>query len=116
MAGPPKGAKAFNRIALPLARTRFLPIWAVLRHLGRKTGKVYAVPLAIIPTETTFTISLPWGRETDWVRNVRPAGHCTVRWKGTDYECTEPAFVDKEIALAAARGMTRRIPQISSCW
>jgi len=33
---------------------------------------------------------------------VRAAGHCTVRRKGTDYVCTEPAFVDKEIALAAA--------------
>lgn len=34
-----------------------------------------------------------------------------MRWKGTDYECTEPTFVDKEIALGAARGRTRRFLQ-----
>ena len=111
MAGPPRGVKAFNRIALPLAGTGFVPIWAVLRHRGRKTGKEYAVPLAVIPTETTFIISLPWGRQTDWVRNGRAAGRCTVRWKRTDYECTEPTFVDKEIALGAARGRTQRFLQ-----
>ena len=81
----------------------------VLRHRGRRSGKEYAVPLAVIPTETTFIIALPWGRETDWVRNVRAAGRCTVRWKGTDYECTEPTFVDSVVALAAARGLTRRM-------
>jgi deazaflavin-dependent oxidoreductase (nitroreductase family) len=113
MAGPPKAAKLFNRIALPLAGHRFFPIWAVLRHRGRKTGTEYTVPLAVIPTETTFIISLPWGRETDWVRNVRAAGRCTVRWKGSDYECTEPRFVNQEVAIAAARGATRGILQRS---
>jgi deazaflavin-dependent oxidoreductase (nitroreductase family) len=81
----------------------------VLKHRGRKTGQEYAVPLAVIPTESTFIISLPWGRETDWVRNVLAAGRCTVRWKGTGYECSEPMFVDQEVALAASRGMTRRV-------
>jgi len=110
MAEPPAIAKRFNRtVALPLAGHRFLPVWVVLRHRGRRTGKEYAVPLAVIPTETTFVIALPWGPETDWVRNVRAAGRCTVRWKGADYECTEPRFVDTEAALAAARGLTRRV-------
>ena len=109
MAGPPATVKQFNRIALSLAGHRFFPLWVVLRHRGRRSGKEYAVPLAVIPTETTFIIALPWGRETDWVRNVRAAGRCTVRWKGTDYECTEPTFVDSVVALAAARGLTRRM-------
>ena len=110
MAGPPAIAKRFNRtVALPLAGHRFLPLWVVLKHRGRRTGKEYAVPLAVIPTETTFVIALPWGRGTDWVRNVRAAGRCTVRWKGIDYECTEPRFVDTGAALAAARGVTRRV-------
>jgi deazaflavin-dependent oxidoreductase (nitroreductase family) len=109
MAGAPAATKQFNKIALSLAGHRFFPLWVVLRHRGRRTGKEYAVPLAVISTETTFIIALPWGRETDWVRNVRAAGRCTVRWKGVDYECTEPTFVDKTAALAAARGLTRRM-------
>ena len=38
---------------------------------------------------------------------MRAAGRCTIRWKGADYECTEPTFVDQDVALAAARGVTR---------
>jgi deazaflavin-dependent oxidoreductase (nitroreductase family) len=111
MAGPPAAVKKFNTVAVRLAGHRFFPLWAVLRHRGRTSGKEYAVPIAVIPTETTFVIALPWGRGTDWVRNVRAAGRCTIRWKGADYECTEPTFVDKDVALAAARGVTRRALQ-----
>ncbi len=101
MAGAPAGTKSFNKIALPLAGHRFFPLWVVLKHRGRRTGKEYSVPLAVIPTATSFIIAMPWGRETDWVRNVRAAGACTVRWKGVDYVCTDPTFVDKGVALAA---------------
>jgi len=45
------------------------------------------------------------------VRNVRAAGGCTIHWKGADYECTEPTFVDKDVALAAAHGVARRALQ-----
>lgn len=107
MAGPPAAAKRFNKLAVRLAGHRFFPLWAVLRHRGRRSGKEYSVPVAVISTDTTFVIALPWGRGTDWVRNTRAAGRCTVRWKGADYECTDPTFVDKDVALGAARGVTR---------
>ncbi|GAA3614461.1 PNPOx family protein [Microlunatus ginsengisoli] len=109
MAGVPRGAKQFNKIAIHLAGHRFPSVWAVLRHRGRKSGNEYAVPIAVIPTDSTFLIALPWGRGTDWVRNVRSAGMCTIKWKGVEYECTAPTFVDKATALAAATGLTRRI-------
>lgn len=109
MTGPPAAAKKFNSVAVRLAGHRWFPLWAVLRHRGRRSGREYAVPLAVIPTDTTFVIGLPWGRDTDWVRNVRAAGGCTVRWRGVDYECTEPAFVGRDVALAAAHGVARRV-------
>lgn len=109
MSRAPKVAKQFNKLAIPLAGRRFTPVWVLLRHRGRKSGKEYAVPLAVIATDTTFVIGLPWGRDTDWVRNVRAAGRCTIRWKGLDYECTHPTFVDKSVALQAAHGLTRRL-------
>ena len=67
------------------------------------------MPVAVIPTDSAFVIALPWGRGTDWVRNVRAAGHCTIKWKGVEYECAAPTFVDKEVALAAAKGLTGRL-------
>jgi deazaflavin-dependent oxidoreductase (nitroreductase family) len=111
MAGPPKALKQFNEVAVRLAGHRFLPLWAVLRHRGRKSGREYGVPVAVIPTDTTFLIALPWGRGTDWVRNVRAAGQCTIRWKGDTYVCSNPTFVGTDVALAAAHGMTRRTLQ-----
>ena len=111
MAGPPAAVKSFNVVAVRLAGHRFFPLWVVLRHRGRKSGTEYAVPLAVTPTPTAFIIALPWGRETDWVRNIQAAGRCTVRWKGAEFECTEPVFVGKDVALAAAGSVMRRILQ-----
>ena len=109
MAGPPASAKQLNKLAVRLAGHRALPLWAVLRHTGRSSGKEYATPVAVIPTPTSFLIALPWGRGTDWVRNVRRAGGCTVRWKGREYTCSEPTFVEKDVALATARGIVRLV-------
>lgn len=67
------------------------------------------MPLATVPTAATFLIALPWGRETDWVRNVRAAGSGRVRWRGRDYECSEPEFVDKAVMVAAARPVLRLV-------
>jgi len=109
MARPPKAAKLFNKVSVRLAGRRFVPLWVVLHHRGRKSGKEYTVPLAVIADDTAFVIALPWGRGTDWVRNVQAAGRCTIRWKGVDYECTDPTFVDADVAMAAAHGITRRV-------
>jgi deazaflavin-dependent oxidoreductase (nitroreductase family) len=111
MARPPAAAKQFNKVAVHVAGRRYVPVWAVLRHRGRRSGKEYATPVAVIATGTTFVIALPWGRGTDWVRNVTAAGRCTIRWKGADHECTQPTFVDKDVALADTRGLTRRALQ-----
>ena len=97
MARPPAAAKYFNKVALLLAGRRFVPVWAALHHQGRRSGKAYIVPVAVIPTDTSFLIALPWGPGTDWVRNVRAAGTCTIRWRGVDYACSEPELVDQEV-------------------
>lgn len=109
MAGPPASVKTFNRIALLLAGRRLIPVWGVLRHSGRKSGREFSTPLAFIATPGTFFIGLPWGRNTDWVRNVRAAGRCTVRLRGHEYECTQPEFVSKDVAMAAATGPLRTV-------
>ncbi|EWT00916.1 hypothetical protein N865_05720 [Intrasporangium oryzae NRRL B-24470] len=109
MSGPPAAARQFNRVAIRLAGHRWFPLWAVVHHRGRRSGTEYTTPVAVIATDSTFVIGLPWGRGTDWVRNVRAAGGCTVLWKGAAHECTEPTFVGKDVALAAANGMIRRV-------
>ncbi|MDQ3733706.1 MAG: hypothetical protein M3400_06850 [Actinomycetota bacterium] len=53
----------------------------MLRHRGRNSGKKYATPIAVIPSDRNFFIALPWGRATDWVRNVLVAERCAIRGK-----------------------------------
>ena len=110
---PPRAAATFNRLAIHLAGTRWLPVWAVVRHIGRRSGRSYDTPVAVIPGDGVFYIGLPWGRDTDWVRNLRAAGGGTVVWKGREYAVSDPTFVDKAEVLTVA-GTPRR--QVLARW
>lgn len=105
MAGPPAAAKQFNKLAVLVAGRRFVPVWAVVKHRGRKSGREFETPVAVLTTPDTFVIALVWGRGTDWVRNLRAAGGGTVHWQGRDEVVTDPQFVGLDVAKAAAPGV-----------
>ena len=110
--GPPKWAvNAISPVALAISGRRWLPLYAVLHHRGRKSGREYAIPVALVPTRSPdiFLIGLPWGVKTNWALNVLAAGGATVTWKGRDWVATEPRIVGTEIAVAQARGLVRPI-------
>lgn len=92
-------ARATAPVVRGLAGRRWFPVWAVVHHRGRVSGRELAVPVALTVTPTGFVINLPWGARTNWVRNVIAAGGCTLRWKGTDHRVVDPRIVD----AAAAR-------------
>lgn len=92
-----RGTRAVARMTAPLSRPlagrRLFPLWAVVRHHGRRTGRAYAVPVAIRVTPESFVIALPWGDHTQWARNVLAAGGCTIRWRGADHLGSEPVVI-----------------------
>ena len=92
-----------------LAGRRWFPAWARLRHRGRRSGKEYVIPVAVLATPGAFVIGLPWGPQTNWVRNVLAANGCTITWKGRDYLVTNPLLVDQAVALGAANALQRAI-------
>lgn len=100
-------------IALRVARTGVIPLWAVVRHRGRRSGKLYATPIAIRATPDGFVLPLPWGEGTDWCRNLRAAGGGVVRWHGTDYEVRDPEVIDTADALPAFSTMMRPIVRLT---
>ena len=102
-------SRATAPISRPLAGHRFLPLWAVLRHRGRRTGREYAVPVAIRATEEAFVIAIPFGERTQWVRNVVDAGGCTIRWQAAEHPATAPAIIGYEEAAPAFASMQRWI-------
>jgi deazaflavin-dependent oxidoreductase (nitroreductase family) len=106
---PARLVKLTSPLALRLAGRRWFPLWAVLRHRGRRTGRQYAIPVALLVTPDTFVIGLPWGPDTNWAQNVLAAGGCSVRWKGADFQVTDPRLVGTDVALRAAGRLQRMI-------
>ena len=97
--------RAIGRATAPASRLiagrRFFPLYAVIHHRGRRSGRAYAVPVAIRATDDAFTIALPWGEETQWHKNVLAAGQCTIRWRGRDHRATDPVVIGLDEAASA---------------
>jgi deazaflavin-dependent oxidoreductase (nitroreductase family) len=87
-------------MARALAGRRFFPLWAVVHHRGRRSGRELSVPVAVRATGDAFVVVLPWGAGTNWARNVLAAGGCVVRWKGADHRVVEPEVIDAAQARA----------------
>ena len=97
--------RLFNPLVLALAGTRLLPLYGVIKHRGRRSGKAFRTPVVVRPTSDGFIVPMPWGESTDWYRNVRAAGECVIRWKGRDYPLVQPEVIDATTAKAAFSGL-----------
>jgi deazaflavin-dependent oxidoreductase (nitroreductase family) len=95
-----RATKVFNKLVLPLAGTRVMPLYGILEHRGRRSGKTYRTPVVVRSTSAGFIVPMPWGLGTDWYRNVQAAGGCTIRWKGRTYQLGEPQVIDRAAAAA----------------
>ena len=109
--------RAISRVLGPLggemAGRRIFPLWAILRHTGRKSGTAYATPVVALRTQDGFFVPLPFGDATQWARNLFAAGGGSIRYAGREYRVTEPRIVERE-AIAASlprlvRFLSRRI-------
>ncbi|MFT4081057.1 MAG: nitroreductase family deazaflavin-dependent oxidoreductase [Nocardioides sp.] len=106
---PPRAARGFNKVALRASGTRWMPMWATIEHRGRKSGTAYRTPVAIVVADDeAIYVGLPWGRTTDWVRNLQAAGG-TIVWKGDKIPVTEVSFVDRDQAAAACNSVKRQV-------
>ena len=99
----------FNPLALPVARLGVIPLWGVVRHRGRKSGRMFATPIAVAATSDAFVIPLPWGERTDWCRNIVAAGGGTIRYRGSDYLVRDPQVVSVDVARSAFPAPIRAI-------
>jgi deazaflavin-dependent oxidoreductase (nitroreductase family) len=106
---PARLVKLTSPLARRLAGRRWFPLWAVLEHRGRRSGRDYAIPVAVLVTPETFVIGLPWGPQTNWVRNVLAAQGCTIRWKGEEFRVRDPQLVGVDVALQAAGSFQRAV-------
>lgn len=70
-----------------------------LEHVGRRSGRVYRVPLNAFRTGDTVTFALTYGPGVDWLRNVRAAGGCRVRMGGAILTLGAPVDLSTEVGM-----------------
>jgi deazaflavin-dependent oxidoreductase (nitroreductase family) len=99
--------RATSPLFRPLAGRRFFPLWAVLRHRGRRSGREYEVPVGLRAAPDAYYVALVFGDRTQWVRNVMAAGGCSVRWRGRDIALTDPTIVRADEAAFAFPAVLR---------
>jgi deazaflavin-dependent oxidoreductase (nitroreductase family) len=92
----------FNRLPNRLIRTfaGWLPPLAVVVHRGRRSGRRYRTPVAAFRLDDGYVVSLPYGPDRDWVRNVLAAGSCTLERGGRRVELTRPRVLSAGEGLA----------------
>jgi deazaflavin-dependent oxidoreductase (nitroreductase family) len=88
-------------LVLPLAGKRWNPLFAVVLHRGRRSGRAHATPVAARRMDDGFVIALAFGARVDWYRNLRAAGGGRIRWRGRDYPVGAPEAIGQAVALPA---------------
>jgi deazaflavin-dependent oxidoreductase (nitroreductase family) len=97
-----------NKILIHIAGRQF-GHFAILEHVGRKSGKRYRIPIIAEPLENGFVIALTYGKKVDWYGNILASGGCALRWKQRDYTLANPRFVAPETGLGAFPKILRPI-------
>jgi deazaflavin-dependent oxidoreductase (nitroreductase family) len=78
--------------------------YAVVHHVGRRSGRSYQTPVEAYRTAEGVLILLPYGPVTDWCQNIMVAGQCTVTPDGENLALRAPEVVSADFAEA-------RVPQ-----
>ncbi len=92
----PKVVARFNRhVTNPLARliAGWLPPFAVVLHMGRRSAREHRTPVWAFRTDDGFVVALTYGADSDWVRNVVQGGGCRLIRRGKLIGVVNPRVV-----------------------
>jgi len=91
--------RPLTRILNPLMRKfagrRHVRMAAEVRHIGRRSGRAYVTPTGARVHGDVVVIPLTFGNQSDWAKNVRAAGGCSLKVNGEEYTAVAPEFVDR---------------------
>jgi deazaflavin-dependent oxidoreductase (nitroreductase family) len=86
---------------------------ALVSHTGRRSGRVHVTPVAAWLNGEVVVVSLTFGNQSDWVRNVVAAGRCSIQLDGRAYEATHPEFLTGKQARAFYLPVSSRLERAS---
>ena len=85
------------------------PLFGILEHVGRKSGKTYRTPLNVFDTDDGVAILLTYGPNRDWLKNITAADSARMRRHGRTFEVTNPRVMSKEEAAPSVKGRSRAL-------
>ena len=91
---------------------------AIIRHVGRTTGQSYETPVGATATDDGFVIALPYGTQSDWLKNVLASASATLVHEGSTYQVDQPEVVPTSSVvqhLAAREQRMLRLFAVDQC-
>lgn len=82
---------------------------SVVRHTGRRSGRIYGTPVVAAEHGDTFLVALPYGERTDWLNNVLASGKADIVTKGETYSVDRPEVVPMAEATGYFRPKEQRL-------
>ena len=75
--------------------------FAIIHHIGRRSGKPYETVIWVWKMREGFVIALTYGPGVDWYRNMQATGCGSLYWHKRLYVVGKPELIDTEKALTA---------------
>lgn len=101
----PQRLRILNKYVLNRLLRAFVPLpfgpFAIIHHVGRRSGKPYETVLWVWQMRADFVIAQTYGPNVDWYRNMRAAGGGAITWHRRVYTVGKPEPIDLDTALPA---------------
>ena len=102
----------FNRVVtnpLTLPISGWLPLWSIVEHTGRRSGRSYRTPVSMFHTPDGVAVLLPYGTDRDWVKNLLAADGGRVKLNGKTFAVTGPRIVPTGEAVGLLKPPWRQL-------
>lgn len=91
---------------------------SVIRHQGRSSGRSYETPIVPFAIDDAYLVSLPYGPDADWVKNVLARGSAVLVHDGRTYTVDRPEIVATELVkelFPPSEQRTHRLFRVEQC-
>ncbi|TDC77771.1 nitroreductase family deazaflavin-dependent oxidoreductase [Actinomadura sp. 7K507] len=81
----PRQVRSFNKVVTNRVQgvyAPYVPPLAMVVHKGRRSGREYRTPVTAFRSGRSLIVGLPYGADTDWVRNLIAEGRGGVERLG----------------------------------
>ncbi|HEU4361170.1 MAG TPA: nitroreductase family deazaflavin-dependent oxidoreductase [Mycobacterium sp.] len=95
----------------PLVRpvSGWLPLFSIVEHTGRRSGKRYCTPVTMFHTPDGVAVLLVYGPDRDWVKNLQATDGGRVKFGGKTFDVTAPRIVPTAEAVGLFKPPWRQL-------